>query len=132
MGCWYETVLHHVCTCVCGQVEQLADPLAKNFVVEFTWRPETMSSFFDSASSSTSSAMVKIEYEVRCLSHNTNRSLVRCTFMAMVGEQTSPSLPSAYTVLYRHACHARVCVCVCVLPLIFEVTSRRPLQAVSN
>lgn len=46
------------------QVEQLADPLAKNFVVEFTWRTETMSSFFESANSSTSSTMVKIEYEV--------------------------------------------------------------------
>ncbi|CAN0084845.1 unnamed protein product, partial [Laminaria digitata] len=49
---------------VCFQVEQLADPLAKNFVVEFAWRPETMSTFFESASSSTSSAMVKIDYEV--------------------------------------------------------------------
>ncbi|CAM9188744.1 unnamed protein product, partial [Hapterophycus canaliculatus] len=46
------------------EVEQLADPLAKNFVVEFTWRPETMAAFFESPTSSTSSAMVKIEYEV--------------------------------------------------------------------
>ncbi|CAM9196988.1 unnamed protein product, partial [Scytosiphon promiscuus] len=46
------------------EVEQLADPLAKNFVVEFTWRPETMATFFESPNSSTSSAMVKIEYEV--------------------------------------------------------------------
>eukprot|EP00903_Cladosiphon_okamuranus_P021241 g19514.t1 len=46
------------------EVEQLADPLAKNFVVEFTWRAETMSSFFKSADSLTRSTMVKIEYEV--------------------------------------------------------------------
>ncbi|CAM9141456.1 unnamed protein product [Ectocarpus sp. 12 AP-2014] len=45
------------------EVEQLADPLAKNFVVEFSWRPETMRTFFESGNSSTSSAMVKIEYE---------------------------------------------------------------------
>lgn len=47
-----------------AEVEQLADPLAKNFVVEFSWRAETMASFFTSPDSSTSSAMVKIEYEV--------------------------------------------------------------------
>ncbi|CAM9226310.1 unnamed protein product [Ectocarpus sp. 6 AP-2014] len=45
------------------EVEQLADPLAKNFVVEFSWRPETMRTFFDSGNSSTNSAMVKISYE---------------------------------------------------------------------
>ncbi|CAM9115855.1 unnamed protein product, partial [Sphacelaria rigidula] len=46
------------------EVEQLADPLAKNFVVEFCWRTETMATFFADPDSSTSSAMVKIEYEV--------------------------------------------------------------------
>eukprot|EP00752_Nemacystus_decipiens_P002170 g2066.t1 len=46
------------------EVEQLADPLAKNFVVEFSWREETMATFFESSNSSTSSTMVKIQYEV--------------------------------------------------------------------
>ncbi|CAN0288467.1 unnamed protein product [Ascophyllum nodosum] len=46
------------------EIEELADPAVKNFVVEFSWRPETMASFFESPNSSTSSAIVKVEYEV--------------------------------------------------------------------
>lgn len=61
------------------QVEQLADPLAKNFVVEFSWRAETMASFFTSPDSSTSSAMVKIEYEVTFF---TRRSFLRFAHVA--------------------------------------------------
>ena len=51
------------------QIEELADPAVKNFVVEFSWRPETMASFFESPNSSTSSAIVKVEYEVRFCSN---------------------------------------------------------------
>lgn len=50
-----------------GQVEQLTDPEARNYVVEFSWRPATMASFFASPTSSTSSAMVKLEFEVPLL-----------------------------------------------------------------
>lgn len=45
-------------------MEELADSATKNFVVDFSWRPETMANFFASPGSSTSSAMVKVEFEV--------------------------------------------------------------------
>merc|ERR1712232_84543 len=45
---------------ICLELCEMADQDTVNFLVEFTWRPETMKSFFDVAGSATNSALVKI------------------------------------------------------------------------